>query len=367
MSAVRGMVEASSGRSGVILCGREYMNSLADSSMEEVKQSIREYDWLNNFYEMGENYIRTRCRRVSYVFSGLRHNLDSIKSKARILLAWIDEAENVSEIAWQKLDPTVREDGSEIWVTWNPESRDSPTDQRFWSQAKGDEYRIAELQYWDNPFFPEVLEKSRQRDQRNLDDATYRWIWEGAYRENSAAQIFAGKYAIEEFEPGENWVGPYQGLDFGFSQDPTAAVRMWINDDNLYVEHEAGRVALEIDETAKEICAVIPGFERYITRADSARPESISFLKRKGMPRIMAAAKGKGSVEDGIAHIRGYKKVIIHPRCSNVIDEFRRYSYKTDRMTGDVLTDIVDAHNHYIDAMRYGLEPVMRMRRGFFG
>ncbi|WP_038931189.1 phage terminase large subunit, partial [Yersinia pestis] len=81
---------------------------------------------LNAFFDIGEKYIRTKDRRISYVFCGLRHNLDSIKSKARILLAWIDEAESVSEMAWRKLTPTVRgDDESEIWVTWNPEVRGS--------------------------------------------------------------------------------------------------------------------------------------------------------------------------------------------------------------------------------------------------
>ncbi|EPO7597167.1 phage terminase large subunit, partial [Pseudomonas aeruginosa] len=100
---------AEAGISGQILCGREYMNSLEDSSMEEVKQAIRSEPWLNAYFEIGEKFIRTRNRRVWFSFSGLRHNLDSIKSKARILIAWVDEAENVSEIAWQKLVPTVRE------------------------------------------------------------------------------------------------------------------------------------------------------------------------------------------------------------------------------------------------------------------
>lgn len=88
----------------------------------------------SKFFDVGEKYVRTKDGRISYVFSGLRHNLDSIKSKARILIAWIDEAETVSETAWRKLIPTVRENNSEIWVTWNPENRGSATDTRF--QAK---------------------------------------------------------------------------------------------------------------------------------------------------------------------------------------------------------------------------------------
>ncbi|CAM3676611.1 terminase [Xenorhabdus thuongxuanensis] len=76
MSAIRGYIFAEAGIEGVILCGREFMNSLSESSMEKVKQAIKSELWLDNYYEMGENYIRTRNRRVWYMFSGLRHNIE---------------------------------------------------------------------------------------------------------------------------------------------------------------------------------------------------------------------------------------------------------------------------------------------------
>ena len=133
---------------------------------------------------MGENFIRTKNKRVSYGFAGLRHNPDSIKSKARILLCWVDEAETVSEMAWRKLLPTVREDNSEVWITRNPERRDSATSTRFrheeiYDDLTGELIGLGvEMNYTDNPWFPEVLEIERRRDQATLDDSTYRWIWE---------------------------------------------------------------------------------------------------------------------------------------------------------------------------------------------
>lgn len=364
MTAVRAYMYAEAGVSGVILGGREYMNSLEESSMEEIKQAIKSEPWLDAYFDIGEKYIRTKNRRVWYVFAGLRHNLDSIKSKARILIAWIDEAENVSEIAWQKLIPTVREEGSEIWLTWNPEKDGSPTDQRF-VKAPPPNSKIVEMNFSDNPWFPAVLEQERLSDRARLDDATYAWIWEGAYRENSEAQILSGKYRIDEFDSQQGWDGPYHGLDWGFAQDPTTAVRCWIHDDRLYVEMEAGRPGLELDDTVPYLKQRIPGIEKYVTRADSARPESISHVRRKGLPNIQPVEKWQGSVEDGIAHLRSYKEIIIHPRCTGTIKEARMYSYKVDRQTGDVLPDIVDAHNHYIDAIRYALAPLIKRRAGF--
>ncbi|MCT8750876.1 PBSX family phage terminase large subunit [Glaesserella parasuis] len=364
MTAVVAYQRAMQGENGVILCGREFMNSLEDSSLEEIKQAIQSEPWLADFFEIGEKYVRTKCGRISYIFTGLRHNLDSIKSKARILLAWIDEAESVSEMAWRKLLPTVRENGSEIWLTWNPEKKGSATDLRF-RQHQDESMAIVEMNYSDNPWFPDVLEQERLRDKARLDDATYRWIWEGDYLEESEAQVFRGKYQELEFKPLPDFEGPYHGLDFGFAHDPTAAIKCWVFNDELYIEYEAGKVGLELDDTATFLQKGIAGIEQYVIRADSARPESISYLKRHGLPRIDGVPKWKGSVEDGIAHIKSYKKIYIHPRCQQTLNEFRLYSYKTDRLSGDVLPTLVDAHNHYIDALRYALNPRIQ-RKGDF-
>ncbi|HHE3614996.1 PBSX family phage terminase large subunit [Pasteurella multocida] len=361
MTAVVAYQRAMNNESGVILCGREFMNSLEDSSLEEIKQAIRSEPFLEAFFEIGEKFVRTKCGRISYVFTGLRHNLDSIKSKARILLAWVDEAESVSEIAWRKLLPTVRESNSEVWVTWNPEKKGSATDLRF-RQSIPENAMIVEMNYTDNPWFPDVLEQERLNDKKRLDDATYRWIWEGAYLEASEAQIFKGKYEELEFKPNQDFNGPYFGLDFGFAKDPTAVVKCWVFDNNLYIEHEAGKTGLELDHTAGFMKERVPDIEKYILRADSARPESISYLKRNGIPRIEGVKKWSGSVEDGIEHIKSYKKVYIHPRCKETLREFRLYSYKTDRLTGDVLPTVLDEHNHYIDAIRYALNPLIQSK-----
>lgn len=179
MTAVKALMFAQAGISGIILCGREFMNSLADSSMSEVKAAIESEPWLAAHFDIGETYIRTKDKRVEYAFIGLRHNLNSIKSKARILLAWIDEAEPVAEVAWQKLIPTVREDDSEIWVTWNPERKNSATNMRFYSPTDEDTI-IVEMNWRDNPWFPQVLERERQRDLLGRPDS-YDHVWEGGF------------------------------------------------------------------------------------------------------------------------------------------------------------------------------------------
>ncbi|EPK3419620.1 TPA: PBSX family phage terminase large subunit [Proteus mirabilis] len=355
MTAIRGYMAAMNGQSGVILCAREYMNSLEESSMEEVKQAIRSVPWLNDFYELGEKYIRTKCRSVNYVFAGLRHNLDSIKSKARILIAWVDEAESVSEIAWTKLTPTVREAGSEIWVTWNPERDGSATDKRF-RKNPPDNAIVVEMNYGDNPWFPSVLEEERLSDQERLDSATYAWIWEGAYLENSDKQVLANKYVVKSF-PDDLWQKADRllfGADFGFAKDPNTLLRQFILNDCLYIEYEAYGIGVELDHMPA-FYDKIPESRKWPIKADSARPETISYLKRQGF-NISAAKKWQGSVEDGITHLRGFKQIIIHPRCKETAKEARLYSYKTDRITGEVLPIIEDKNNHCWDAVRYGLD-----------
>ncbi|MDC9614899.1 PBSX family phage terminase large subunit [Xenorhabdus khoisanae] len=365
MTAIRGYMAAQNGQSGVILCAREYMNSLEESSMEEVKQAIRSVPWLNDFYELGEKFIRTKCRSVNYVFAGLRHNLDSIKSKARILIAWVDEAESVSETAWTKLTPTVREEGSEIWVTWNPERDGSATDKRFRKNPPENSI-IVEMNYDDNPWFPSVLEEERLSDQARLDPATYSWIWEGAYLENSDKQVLANKYVIKEF-PDDLWQKADRllfGGDFGFAKDPSTLIRQFILNDCLYIDYEAYGVGVELDHMPA-FYDKVPESRKWPIKADAARPETISYLRRQGF-NISAASKWQGSVADGISYLRGFKQIYIHPRCKQTAKEARLYSYKTDRITGEVLPVIEDANNHCWDASRYGLDGYIKKKGSFF-
>lgn len=179
MTAVRAYMWDKAGREGQILCGRQFMNSLADSSLEEIKAAIRSEPWLLEHFEIGEKYVKTKSGRIYYSFAGLDRNVDSIKSKARILLCWVDEAEPVTEEAWQKLIPTLREEDSELWVTWNPERKTSATHKRF-RAANDDRMKVVELNWRDNPWFPSILERVRLKDKKERPDS-YDHVWEGDF------------------------------------------------------------------------------------------------------------------------------------------------------------------------------------------
>jgi phage terminase large subunit len=198
MTAVRAHMWAQAGDEGIILCGRQFMNSLADSSLEEIKAAIRETDWLRPHFDIGEKYVSTACGRIAYTFSGLDRNIDSIKSKSRIRLAWVDEAEPVTEEAWVKLIPTLREEDSELWVTWNPESERSPTHKRF-CQAEDPLMRIVEMNWRDNPWFPAILERKRQKDLRERPEQ-YDHIWEGDFKTVTEGAYYAASLTLAKSE-----------------------------------------------------------------------------------------------------------------------------------------------------------------------
>lgn len=354
MAAIWGYVEPLR-----ILATREYQGSIKESFHAELKSAIMSETWLSSAYQVGTDFIRGK-NGTEVIFMGLRRSINSVRSLAQIDLTIVEEAEDVPENSWLMLEATVfRRPKSELWPIWNPKLKRSPVDQRFRLHPPKNGI-FAEMNYMDNPFFPPALELLRAREEERLDPDTYAHVWEGQYLTNSIAQVYNGKWVVSEFEVGDDWDGPYQGGDFGFSQDPLAAVRCWIHDETLFVEYEAGAVALELDDSPSFIESQIPGWNRHVSRWDNSRPESVSHFTSHGMPYAESADKWPGSVEDGIQFIRSFRKIVVHPRCPNVRREMQLYSYKVDRFTGDVLPQLVEANDHYMDAIRYALAPIIR-------
>lgn len=347
-----------------VLCGREFQASIAESFFAELVGVLETNDWLAKYYKTGSDWMRG-TNGTEFFFRGLRHNPGAVKSLSRVDLFIVEEAEDVPAHSWQTAEPSIREPKSEIWALWNPMRRGSFVDTL--RTAPPALSRIVELNWRDNPWFPDVLNDQRIRARELLDGPTYQWVWEGAYLENSKAQVFAGKYRVAEFEipvwgGRETWDGPYFGLDFGFSQDPSACVEAWIDRDTntLYVRRATGGPGIENEDLGPFILRTMPAAANHQVRADNARPETISFLRRNGgLPMIVPCTKGKGSVEDGIIGIRSFKEVVIHPDAAAVAKEFDLYSFKVDRITGEINSEPEDRNNHYVDALRYALENVI--------
>lgn len=343
-----------------ILCGREFQNSIADSVHCLLRERIEALG-MDEFYTVQRDVI-TGANGTTFIFKGVRHNIQSIKSISGVTHLWLEEAQSVSRASWDVLVPTIREPDSEIFCTFNPESTDDTIYKEFVAKDPGPAAYVCKVNWHNNPFFPAVLDEERRRLHAR-DPDLYAHIWEGECITRTDAQIFANKWAVREFEAGATgWDGPYIGLDFGFARDPTAAVRCWVHGDCLYIDYEGGRTGLELDQTTAYLSDRIPDIAKYVIRADSARPESISYLARHGLPKIRSVDKWPGSVEDGIQALRAFQEIVVHPRCTEVQKEMRLYSYKVDRLSGDILPTIVDAYNHFLDATRYAVAPLIKSR-----
>lgn len=337
-----------------ILCCREIQKSIKDSSYQLLKDTAFRLGISNRFVFL-ETEIRHKKTGSKIIFTGLLRNEQTIKSKEGIDIAWIEEAQTVSESSWETLIPTIRKKGSEIWLSFNPLNVDDPTTKRFIENPPPGAF-VRKVNYDENPYFPAELKAEMEWDRKN-DYEKYLHIWEGYPRTFSDAQIFRGKYSVEPFEDGlcEKADRLFFGADFGFAKDPSTLVRCFILDKKLYIDYEAYGVGVEIDELP-QLYMSVPGADKWSIKADSARPETISYLKTRCGFNISAAEKWQGSIEDGIAYIKSFDKVIIHPRCKHTADEFRLYSYKTDKLTNEVLPIVLDKNNHLCDSIRYALD-----------
>lgn len=333
-----------------IVCVREVQNSIKDSVKQLLEDKIAELS-LGAFFTVTDQEIRGRNGSLC-IFRGLQnHTAASIKSLEGFDVAWIEEAQTISQVSLDLLTPTIRKDGSEIWASWNPVHENDPIDAML--RGGGVQNAIVIQANWsDNPYFPPALLDDMRRDREHNPDK-YLHVWEGKYQSLSEARIFRN-WRIAEMNPPEQvaWFG---GVDFGFANDPTAAVRCClIGQRSLYIDHEAYEVGTPT-EALPMLLGRVPEFRKWPCNADSARPETIDYLRRNGFPRIRGARKGKGSVEDGIMFLQGLD-IVIHPRCANLAREFGSYGYKIDKRTAEILPIPEDANNHGIDALRYAVE-----------
>ena len=333
-----------------VICAREIQKSIKDSVKRLLDDKTADLG-LASFYESTETEIRGRNGSL-FLFYGLRTNPDSVKSAEGIDIAAVFEADRVSQRSLELLIPTVRKDGSEIWAEWNPNLKTDPIDVMFRGPDGPPPGSIVrEVNYDSNPFFPEVLKRDMEWD-RKRDPEKYAHIWLGKYQQHSEARVFKN-WSVEEFDSSKTAV--YRlGADWGFSVDPSCLVRCWIDGKRLYVDYEAHMIGCEIDQLP-DLFDRVPDSRKWFITADSARPETISYMRNHGFPKINHAIKGAKSVEEGVEFLKSFD-IVVHPRCRHVIDELTLYSYETDKLTGQILPRLADKDNHMIDALRYACE-----------
>lgn len=374
----------------LVLCTREYQNSIADSVHRVLRGMIYRLGYENEFH-ITDKTIKHNDSGAEFIFKGLHHNVEEIKSTEGVKVTWVAEAQNTTEESWINLEPTVfRVDGAELWVSFNVTDEMAATHRRYVTNPpKG--AMVHKVNYTENPYFPPGLKRLMEKDREN-DINLYQHIWLGHPRKRSNAIILGDRCRVSEFA-NDLWkqaLRVHFGADFGYASDPSTLLRFFPlsnekchklglipktdpnqKSDRLFIEYEVGGVGIEIDDLP-DLYDGIPGSRDYPIKADQARPEIISYLRGKGFA-ISAAEKWKGSIEDGIAHLRSHI-IVIHPRCLQFEAEATmNYRYKVDPKTIDpktnapvILPEIVDAHNHYIDSSRYGLDGYIQ-RRGDLG
>lgn len=332
-----------------------------------------------------------------FIFRGLQnHTAASIKSLEGFTDFWAEEAQTLSQRSIDLAVPTFRK-GSQLTFTYNPDDPKDPVEKLFSDakviaqtagmprpQGQDEDFVLVRANYYDNPWFPDELRRDMERDKRR-DPDKYAHTWLGKHKRLSAARVFTN-WIVKEFETPKN-AHFHFGADWGFSVDPSVLIRCFIGrliggyaipdpkGDKLFVDREAYEVGCEIDNTPALFAGTdtwsqprwqnplnrqgIPGSTEWPMTADSARPETISYMRRHGFPRIQPSIKGAGSVEDGIEFIKNFD-LIVHPSCIHTIDELSTYSYKIDSKTNEILPILEDKKNHVIDALRYALESTRR-------
>ena len=336
------------------VCIREVQKDLQHSVKRLLELKIATFN-AGYYFDVQDKKILTKQGGLT-IFQGMQdHTAESIKSLEDFDRALIEEGQALSQRSLDLLRPTIRKPGSEIWVGWNPKLATDPVDALLRGENPPPDSVVVQANYTDNPWFPEVLKAEMEYDRRR-DADKFAHIWLGQYQRNSEARVFKN-WAIEEFTA-PNTAHFRLGADWGFSVDPTVLVRCYIDGRKLYVDFEAYMVGCEIDQLP-DLFERVPESHKWFITADSARPETISFMKKHGYPKINGAVKGARSLEEGVEFLQSFD-IIVHPRCKHLIDELALYSYEVDKLTGQVMPKLADKDNHVIDALRYACEGARR-------
>ena len=325
-----------------VLCAREFQKRIEHSVKHILENQIKLLK-LDDYYTIMNDKILGHCGS-EFFFMGFAQNPDALKGTEEVDICWVEEAASMSNKSLIVLRPTIRKPGSEIWFTFNPYKQNDPVYRFMKSQENMEGVLIRKITWANNPWFTQSLEDERLRDLKE-DPALYNHIWEGECLTLTDAIIFRNKFEVLDFETPKN-ARFFHGIDWGFGKDPTALVRCFIKDNDLYIDKEAYSDTVTLDDLPNFMLS-IPTCREWTTKADSSRPETIHFLQKRGF-RIEPADKWTGSIKDGIEYLRGFNKIYIHPDCKNTFREFGMYSYKIDRINGDILPIPDDKDNHCI-------------------
>lgn len=327
-----------------ILCAREFQNSIADSSHQLLSDLIKEYNLTD--FKITDKTIENKVTGSDFLFKGLRHNEQSVKSTEGIDIAWVEEAQTITQTSIEVLTPTVRKNGSQIIWTYNRLSEEDPVHKRLVLEGRPNtlvlqiNYDIALKYGW----MPDVIRLEMEDDKANR-PSLYRHKWLGEPI-SAEGKIFKDWVMIESVPHEAKRVG--RGLDFGYSIDPTACVDVY--------EYNGGYILDEIiyrkGMSNTELANILKEGD-ILTVADSAEPKSIDELKSYGLT-VVPAEKGKDSVLHGIQLMQD-QRISVTAQSRNLWNEYTTYLWDRDR-EGKWLQRPENGKDHGIDASRYFLQ-----------
>jgi phage terminase large subunit len=357
-----------------VLCAREYQTSIKDSVHKLLCDQIELMN-LHGFYEITQSSIRGK-NGSEFAFVGLKNNVANVKSYEGVDYCWVEEAQTVSRHSWNTLIPTIRKEGSEIWITFNPELETDETYQRF--VVRPPEQAVVQKINWsDNPWFPEVL--ALEKDSlKSRDPSAYQTVWEGLCRLTVDGAIFANEMQVAELD----------GRITKVTYDPTKPVHAifdlgWADSTAIWFLQFVGmetRLIRYHEDSQKTISHYLALMQTYGYMYDTL------WLPHDAQNKTLAS-NGK-SIEE-IVRAAGYKTRIIErtpvadsinaarttfrncwfdrENCHDGLQCLRHYRYEVDPETGQFSRNpLHDQYSHGADAFRYiGLminEPKPRRR-----
>lgn len=353
-----------------ILCAREIQKSMRDSVHRLLKDYIIKMG-LTAFYEVTDTEIRG-LNGTLFLFTGLQsHTVDSIRSFEGVDIVWVEEAHGVSKKSWDVLIPTIRKDGSEIWLTLNPDMETDETYVRFIAGA-GDDTWCVEINWRDNPWFPEVLNQERLKAKRTMSDEDYGNIWEGKARRVAAGAIY--RHEIEAlYADGRIRLVPYDPTlpvhtvwDLGWNDAMTIGfVQRGPHDIRIidYIEDSHRTLDWYVTEIEKRPYRWGTDYLPHDGRTRNFQTGKSTEEQLQAMGRTVEVLAAT-SVEEGIKAVR-----MIFSRCyfdkdrtARLVECLKRYRRRLHEKTNEPMAPLHDEYSHGADMFRYIGQAVELMR-----
>ncbi len=296
------------------------------------------------------------------LFKGMDDS-EKIKSIANITDIWCEEATELTLDDFSQLNLRLRalNPNLQIWLSFNPVSKANWCYQYFFVNKA--EAFILKTTYKDNDFLPQDY-KDEIESYKHTNPTYYKIYVEGEFC--SLDKLVYNNYEILDFDVGKLIKSKkyitLTGLDFGFTNDPTALIVSLVNEKEkeLYIIDEYGETGLTNPDIANIIKSL--GYQKNIIMCDSADPKSIEEIRRQGIPRVKACKKSPDSVLHGIQQLQQYK-IYVLPKCEKTITELQNYAWEKDKKTNEYINKPIDRFNHFLDALRYSMQ-IIKNRLG---